>query len=295
MTQRIVLGDLIILILIAEPDGLSSPGNRITARLSRRRGPSRLTFHGVIAWTLILRSPRLWPDLSAPTCGHRAGCCLRRTHRRRATPTNNISPYRAIGLGLYAAGGTGFFGGLIDYLNLINIRDGGVNGVKLTWSECETEYEVESGIECYERQKSHPVSLPVNPLSVGIAYAMTDRITEDKVPLTTVNHGRTALADGRVFPYVSRCYSPWTAIHPELSTTLLGTRRRDALKGKKIVVLFHGSPYGSEGIPIYELLSKKFGFEVQQIEVPHPGNEQQSQWLTIRRAKPDYVVLRGGA
>jgi hypothetical protein len=27
--------------------------------------------------------------------------------------------------------------------------------------------------------------------------------------------------------------------------------------------------------------------------VPHPGNEQQSQWLSIRRAKPDYVVLRG--
>jgi branched-chain amino acid transport system substrate-binding protein len=59
------------------------------------------------------------------------------------------------------------------------------------------------------------------------------------------------------------------------------------------VVLYHGSPYGKETIPIYELLSKKFGFEVQQIEVPHPGNEQQSQWLTIRRAKPDYVVLRG--
>jgi branched-chain amino acid transport system substrate-binding protein len=58
-------------------------------------------------------------------------------------------------------------------------------------------------------------------------------------------------------------------------------------------VLYHGSPYGKETIPIYELLAKKYGFEVQQIEVPHPGNEQQAQWLTIRRARPDYVVLRG--
>ncbi|MEK1932535.1 MAG: ABC transporter substrate-binding protein, partial [Pararhizobium sp.] len=56
---------------------------------------------------------------------------------------------------------------------------------------------------------------------------------------------------------------------------------------------YHGSPYGKETIPIYELLSQKYGFELQQIEVPHPGNEQQSQWLAIRRAKPDYVVLRG--
>ncbi len=28
-------------------------------------------------------------------------------------------------------------------MNLINTRDGGVNGVKLTWSEGETQYEVE--------------------------------------------------------------------------------------------------------------------------------------------------------
>ena len=59
------------------------------------------------------------------------------------------------------------------------------------------------------------------------------------------------------------------------------------------MVLYHGSPYGKETIPIYELLAEKYGFEVQQIEVPHPGNEQQAQWLTIRRARPDYVVLRG--
>ncbi|TKD17650.1 MAG: ABC transporter permease, partial [Mesorhizobium sp.] len=54
-----------------------------------------------------------------------------------------------------------------------------------------------------------------------------------------------------------------------------------------------GSPYGKETIPIYELLSQKYGFELSQIEVPHPGNEQQAQWLTIRREHPDYVVLRG--
>ncbi len=42
-------------------------------------------------------------------------------------------PLQSYRVGPYAAGGTGFFGGFIDYMNLINIRDGGVNGVKLTW------------------------------------------------------------------------------------------------------------------------------------------------------------------
>ncbi|QEN85132.1 ABC transporter substrate-binding protein [Labrys sp. KNU-23] len=202
-------------------------------------------------------------------------------------------PLQSYRVGPYAAGGTGFFGGFIDYLNLINIRDGGVNGVKLTWDECETQYEVERGVECYERQKSHPAAA-WNPLSVGIAYAMIDRITADKVPLITVNHGRTDSTDGRVFPYVFPLllnpYSETSGIINYVAGKLGGT---DQLKGKKIAVLYHGSPYGKETIPIYELLAKKYGFVLQQIEVPHPGNEQQSQWLTIRRYKPDYVVLRG--
>jgi branched-chain amino acid transport system substrate-binding protein len=203
-------------------------------------------------------------------------------------------PLQSYRVGPYAAGGTGFFGGFIDYLNLINLRDGGVNGVKLTWAEGETQYEVERGVEVYERLKNHPGIAAWNPLSVGIAYAMIDRITQDKTPLITINHGRTDSTDGRVFPYVFPLllnpYSETSAIINYIGAKAGGL---DQLKGKKIVVLYHGSPYGKETIPIYELLAQKYAFTVQQIEVPHPGNEQQSQWLTIRRAKPDYVVLRG--
>ncbi len=65
-------------------------------------------------------------------------------------------PLQSYRVGPYAAGGTGFFGGTIDYFNLINTRDGGVNGVKLTWEEGETQYEVERGVEVYERLKTKP-------------------------------------------------------------------------------------------------------------------------------------------
>jgi branched-chain amino acid transport system substrate-binding protein len=203
-------------------------------------------------------------------------------------------PLQSYRVGPYAAGGAGFFGGFIDYLNLINLRDGGVNGFKLTWAEGETQYEVERGVEVYERLKNHPGIAAWNPLSVGIAYAMIDRITQDKTPLITVNHGRTDSTDGAVFPYVFPLllnpYSETSAIINYIGAKVGGL---DRLKDKKIVVLYHGSPYGKETIPIYELLAQKYGFIVQQIEVPNPGNEQESQWLTIRRAKRDYVVLRG--
>ncbi|MGZ8252370.1 MAG: ABC transporter substrate-binding protein [Methylophilaceae bacterium] len=206
-------------------------------------------------------------------------------------------PLQSYRIGPYAAGGSGFFGGFIDYLQYVNAKEGGVNGVKLTWSECETEYVVEKGVECYERLKKGLNGAPAaatNPLSVGIAYATLDRSTADKLPLITINHGRTDSTDGSVFPYAFPLqlnpYSEVSAIINYIGTKSGGL---DKLKGKKIVTLYHGSPYGKETNPILELLAKKYGFELTLLEVPHPGNEQQSQWLSIRRAKPDWVILRG--
>jgi branched-chain amino acid transport system substrate-binding protein len=206
-------------------------------------------------------------------------------------------PLQSYRVGPYAAGGSGFFGGFIDYMNLINKRDGGVNGVKLTWSECETEYVVEKGVECYERLKKGLNGAPAaatNPLSVGIAYATIDRSTADKIPLITINHGRTDSTDGAVFPYVFPLQlNPYSEVSAIINYIGQQSGGLNQLKGKKIVVLYHGSPYGRETIPVLETLSKQYGFELTQIEVPHPGNEQGSQWLTIHRINPDWVILRG--
>ena len=40
-----------------------------------------------------------------------------------AIPSIRVGPYNAMG--------TGYFGGEIDYLNYVNMKHGGVNGVKL--------------------------------------------------------------------------------------------------------------------------------------------------------------------
>ena len=185
-------------------------------------------------------------------------------------------------------------GGIINYMNLINISDGGVNGVKLTWDECETEYAVEKGVECYQRQKSHAATAAWNPLAVGIAYAMIDGETADDVPLITVNHGRTDTTDGRVLPCVfTLLLNPCSKTSGIIDYVAGKAGGLDKLKGKKIVVLYHGSPHGKKTIPIHDLLAAKYGFTVDQIEVPHPGSEQGAPWLQIGRAHPDRVVLRG--
>ncbi|MDT3720635.1 ABC transporter substrate-binding protein [Pseudomonas oryzihabitans] len=205
-------------------------------------------------------------------------------------------PLQSYRVGPYAAGGTGFFGGFIDYMKYVN-ANGGVNGVKLVWSECETEYIVEKGVECYERLKKGRDGAPAaatNPLSVGIAYATLERSTADRLPLITINHGRTDSTDGSVFPYVFPLQlNPYSEVSAILNWIAQQGGGEASLKGKKIVTLYHGSPYGKETNEVLQKLADRYGFELTLLEVPHPGNEQQSQWLNIRRIKPDWVILRG--
>ena len=78
--------------------------------------------------------------------------------------------------------------GYIAYLTLLNERDGGINGVKLVWEECETVYDVTRGVECYERLKAKgPTGAAVvHPNSTPLTYALTERATHDQIPLLTV-------------------------------------------------------------------------------------------------------------
>ena len=108
-------------------------------------------------------------------------------------------PVLSYRVGPYAAGGSGYYGGAIDYWTLINMT-GGVNGVKLAWEECETEYNASMGVECYERlKKKNGGATTVEPLSTGIAYGLFDRVAQDKIPMTTFGYGLASSADGRVY------------------------------------------------------------------------------------------------
>jgi len=213
-----------------------------------------------------------------------------------AQANEQFIPMLSYRVGPYAAGGTGVFGGMIDYMSLINARDGGVNGVKLTWEECETEYNNARGIECYERlKKKGPTGgTVILPLSTGIAYSLIDRVAADKIPLVTIGYGRTDSSDGRVFPYVFPLIANWWSQNTA-KIKYIGQMEggMDKLKDKKLVNLYHDSAYGKETIHLLDTQARLYGFRVTHIAVAHPGNEQQSQWLQIRQAKPDWVILRG--
>ncbi|HEX2115210.1 MAG TPA: ABC transporter substrate-binding protein, partial [Alphaproteobacteria bacterium] len=103
--------------------------------------------------------------------------------------------------GAYAPNGIPFANGRADYVTLINERDGGINGVKMTYEECETGYATDRGVECYERLKGKgPTGAAAfSPLSTGITFALTEKAPGDKIPLLTQVYGRSESVDGRVF------------------------------------------------------------------------------------------------
>jgi branched-chain amino acid transport system substrate-binding protein len=205
-------------------------------------------------------------------------------------------PANGYWVGPYAPGGSGIFGGFLDYLKMINARDGGVNGVKFTWEKCETEYNNARGVECYERSKKKgPTGATmIHPLSTGITYSLIEKGTADKIPIVSIGYGRTSAADGRVFPYVfpliTTYWSQATAMIKFIASKEGGTEK---LKGKKIVLVYHDSAYGKEPHAVLQKMAERYGYELTLLAVPHPGNEQQSQWLQIRQIKPNWVILWG--
>ena len=205
-------------------------------------------------------------------------------------------PHHYYWVGPFAPGGSGIGGGAIDYLNMLNERDGGINGVKLTGEKCETEYNNARGVECYERnkKKGSTGATLIHPLSTGITYSLIEKGTADKIPIVSVGYGRTDAADGRVFPYVFPLITTyWSQNTAKIKFMGMKSGGMDKLKGQKIVNLYLDGAYGKETIPVLDVQAKMYGFQVTHIAVSYPGNEQQSQWLQIRQIRPDWVILRG--
>jgi branched-chain amino acid transport system substrate-binding protein len=194
--------------------------------------------------------------------------------------------------GPYAPNGAPWANGFVDYLKLVNSK-GGINGVKIAYEECETGYDTARSVECYERLKSKKPSF-VQTLSTGATFAITEKAPGDKIPVLTVGYGRSESADGAVFKWnfpIAGTY--WVAADTILQAIAKKEGGWDKLKGKKIALVYHDSPFGKEPIPLIQERARNHGFDLQLLPVTPPGVEQKATWLQVRQSKPDYVVLWG--
>jgi branched-chain amino acid transport system substrate-binding protein len=197
--------------------------------------------------------------------------------------------------GPYAPSGVPSLNGFNDYFNLLNERDGGIEGVKIVFEECEMQYDTKQGVECYERLKNlHGGAVLVNPFSTAVVYSLVPKAPIDKVVIHSAGYGMTASADGRWFPWVFNFpMTYWSQASAFVRYVGQQEGGLEKLKGKKIAHVYHNSAYGKEANPTLEDLSQKYGFELTLLAVDHPGQEQKATWLQIRRLNPDWIYLSG--
>ncbi len=196
--------------------------------------------------------------------------------------------------GPFSGSGVHIANGMRDYLTMLNERDGGIGGVKLLIEECETGYDTKKGVECYEAVKGKKPVM-VNPWSTGITLPLIPRAAVDKIPVLSMAYGLSASADGSRFPWI---FNPPNTYWDGASMIVryIGDQEGglDKLKGKKIGYIYLDAGFGKEPIPLLEQLAKDYGFELKMY--PVAGTEMQnqaSQWLGVRRDRPDYMIMYG--
>ena len=166
--------------------------------------------------------------------------------------------------------------------SMVNARDGGINGVKIIFEECETGYATDRGVECYERLKGKGPT--------GAAYFS---------PLFDRHHLR---ADREGAERQDPAASPWATAAPtrrdgarvqlELPAArhlLDGGRRRSSStsprrraastssRARRSRCVYHDSPYGKEPIAAArERCRRCTASSFMLIPVPRPGVEQKS-------------------
>jgi branched-chain amino acid transport system substrate-binding protein len=196
--------------------------------------------------------------------------------------------------GPYANSGIPIANGMHDYLTMLNERDGGIGGVKLTVEECETGYDTKKGVECWESIKSKNPTV-VNPFSTGITLQLIPKAAVDKIPVLSMAYGLSASAVGNDFPWI---FNPPATYWDGMSMVIryIGGKEGgfDKLKGKTIGFIYLESGYGREPIPLLQQLAKDYGFNVKLYSVAGKEMQDQSaQWLAVRRDRPAWMIMWG--
>jgi branched-chain amino acid transport system substrate-binding protein len=178
--------------------------------------------------------------------------------------------------------------GIHDYVDLVNTK-GGLDGHKLRLIEIDHEYKVPQGVEAYERFKKEG-AVAVFVYGTPQVYALTQKLTEDRIPGITPGFGRADSADGQRYPFIfpiAATYWSQAGAAVEFAKKQLG----GSLKGKKIAYIFFDNPAGREPIPVVEDLATKEGFQLRTFAVPPPGVEMGAQVLDIaQRYRADFTL-----
>ena len=181
--------------------------------------------------------------------------------------------------------------GAHDYIRLVNKKQifGPGNSVRLF--EIDHAYNVPRGVEAYER---HKAAGQVTQMIYGTphTYALTPRLTKDKVPGTSPGFGSAGAANGKEYPYIFPAGATYWSQGAAAVKYVIDKWQEEGKSGTpKIAYLYYDNPTGREPLPVLRDLQQKLGFTMREFAVPPPAVEMRPQVLDIvRNYKADWVI-----
>jgi branched-chain amino acid transport system substrate-binding protein len=178
---------------------------------------------------------------------------------------------------------------------MLNARDGGINGARIVFEECETRLRHPKGVECYEQAKSRGSVLNAPWSTACGARQLIPRAHIDKIPILVHGLRPFASAVGETFPWVFNppmTYwdgaSVWISVHRPARGRLRQAARQDHRPRPSRRALRQGADPGSRGA------RQGARLHAEALSGEPDGNAEPVLHLARHPPRPpDWILLQG--
>ncbi|NKC11736.1 MAG: ABC transporter substrate-binding protein [Gammaproteobacteria bacterium] len=180
--------------------------------------------------------------------------------------------------------------GTHDYFRLAN-KQGMFGEHTVRVFEIDHGYNVPRGVEAYERTKQEG-HISYALYGTPHTYALTPKLTADKVPGTSPGFGSAGAANGKSYPYIFPIAATYWSQAGAAVKFVMDQWQAEGQSGTpKVAYIYYDNPAGREPLPVLRDLQKRIGFAMRKFAVPPPGVEMRPQVLDIvRKYRADWVI-----
>ena len=169
---------------------------------------------------------------------------------------------------------------------------GGINGRKVKYIVEDDRYSIPMAVSAFKKLIAKDKVLTILGMGgTGQTKALWPQIEKEKVPSITVS-----LADAQVKPIKKYLFTPVASYEDEIKVIFNYIINVLKAKDPRIAIVYIEAEYGKTGLKATRKAAASYGLKLVGEEVINLGAfEAGTQVLSLKRAKPDFVILHLGA
>ena len=177
------------------------------------------------------------------------------------------------------------------YFRHVNDR-GGINGRKVKFLVEDDRYSIPMAISGFKKLTSRDKVLSILGMGgTGQTKALWSQIEKERIPCITAS-----LAEAQVKPTRRYLFMAVASYEDEIKVIFNYIVEVLKIKAPKVAIVSLEAEYGKTGVKAAKKMAASYGFELVGEEVINLGAfEAGTQVLSLKRARPDFVILHLGA